>query len=107
MPLQVVSAECKYFNPCEVIASTSVKYFFPQKAYAFRLMRQVAPLTFQSVDEMLLCYHSNETSSSDRFLSAIYFKEFQDENLISFVCKSETKRSGRVKGKIKLESRPD
>ena len=81
----MVSAECKYFNPCEVIASTSVKYFFPQKAYAFRLMRQVAPLTFQSVDEMLLCYHSNETSSSDRFLSVIYFKEFQKENLI-FLC---------------------
>ena len=26
--LQVVSAECKYFNPYEVIASTSVNYFF-------------------------------------------------------------------------------
>ena len=48
-------------------------------------MIQVAPLAFLSVDEMLLCYHSNETSWSDRFLSAIYFKEFQKENLI-FLC---------------------
>ena len=81
----MVSAECKYFNPYEVIASTSVNYFFHQKAYAFPLMRQVAPLTFLSVYEMLLCYHSNETSSSDRCLSVIYFKEFQKENLI-FLC---------------------
>ena len=28
VPLKVVSTECKYFNPYEVIASTSVNYFF-------------------------------------------------------------------------------
>ena len=48
-------------------------------------MRQVALLTFLSVEEMPLCYHSNGTSSSDRCLSVIYFKEFQKENLI-FLC---------------------
>lgn len=54
--------------------------FFPQRAYAFPFKRQVVPLTFESVDEMLLCYHSNETSLSDRFLSIIYFLEFLKEN---------------------------
>ena len=34
---------------------------------------------------MLLCYHSNETSLLDSFVSVIYFKEFQKENLI-FLC---------------------
>ena len=48
-------------------------------------MRQVALLTFLPVEEMPLCYHSNGTSSSDRCLSVIYFKEFQKENLI-FLC---------------------
>ena len=70
-------------------------------------MRQVALLTFLSVEEMPLCYHSNGTSSSDRCLSVIYFKKFQKENLIFLCVKVKQERSERVKGKIKFESRPD
>ena len=36
------------------------------------LFIQYVVLTFESVDEMLQCYHSNETSSAVLSLDAIY-----------------------------------
>ena len=42
-------------------------------------------LTFESVDEILWCYHSNKTSLADLFYSAFYFLAFYKKKFNFFL----------------------
>ena len=42
-------------------------------------------LTFESVDEILCCYHSNETSSAVLSRGTIYFSEFYKRKFENFL----------------------
>ena len=53
----------------ELIKVTSLKQYFP--VILFILLYEMV-LTFESVDEILWCYHSNETSSAVLSRGTIY-----------------------------------
>ena len=53
----------------ELIKVTSLKQYFP--VILFILLYEMV-LTFESVDEILWCYHSNETSSAVLLHGTIY-----------------------------------
>ena len=48
------------------------------------LFIQYVVLTFESVNEILWCYHSNETSLAELLHSAIYFLWLKKRNLKLF-----------------------
>ena len=55
-----------------------------QQYFHMVLFIQYVVLTFESVDKILWCYHSNETSVAQRLQGAIYFLGFYEKDIWNF-----------------------
>ena len=55
-----------------------------QQYFHMVLFIQYVVLTFESVDKILWCYHSNETSVAQRLQGTIYFLGFYEKDIWNF-----------------------